>query len=93
MTYGMNFFRSGLCTGHVLQRDWFTGYNLAESGQQKARPTIVTDRAIEIVKDDVTYSIPSGTTKSLDFTLSPGENRVRIIGTATVSFEFYKEMI
>ncbi|MEK4565184.1 phage tail protein [Alkalihalobacillus sp. FSL R5-0424] len=66
---------------------------LQNPGNKKARPTIVTDRAIEIVKDDVTYSIPSGTTKSLDFTLSPGENRVRIIGTATVSFEFYKEMI
>ncbi|MCM2675570.1 phage tail protein [Alkalicoccobacillus plakortidis] len=66
---------------------------LQNPGSRKAKPEIKTSASIKIIKDGVTYDIPAGTKSSYDFTLSPGVNRLRILGSAEVSFIYYKEMI
>lgn len=56
-------------------------------------PKIICSNAMKIQKGNITYEIPSGFTTSYDFSLSPGENKLKVIGTGSISFEFYKELI
>lgn len=56
-------------------------------------PIITATESMQIEKDDITYNIPIGSTKSYEFSLSPGENEMKIIGTGSISFEYYKELI
>lgn len=56
-------------------------------------PEITTSNQMKIIKDGVTYSVPFGVTKDSDFVLKPGENTLRINGSGTISFRFYKELI
>ena len=65
-------------------------YNI---GTPSLSPTIETTAPMEIMKDGVTYSIPSGRSKSSDFKLIPGENELPITGNGTIKFLFYKELI
>ena len=65
-------------------------YNI---GTPSLSPTIETTAPMEIMKDGVTYSIPSGRSKSSDFKLIPGENELTITGNGTIKFLFYKELI
>lgn len=82
----------------VLQRTEFevrgelevTLYNV---GAPDLTPTIIATAPMAIVKDGITYSIPSGESKSNNFRLVPGENDIKIIGTGTISFKFHKELI
>lgn len=67
--------------------------NLINPGVTIAVPKIVCNTPMEIKKDGITYTIPSGKTESLDFILEPGENRMTIEGNGNISFEFYKELI
>lgn len=65
-------------------------YNI---GTPSLSPTIETTAPMEIMKDGVTYSIPSGRSKSSDFKLIPGENELTITGNGAIKFLFYKELI
>ena len=65
-------------------------YNI---GTPSLSPTIETTAPMEIMEDGVTYSIPSGRSKSSDFKLIPGENELTITGNGTIKFLFYKELI
>lgn len=56
-------------------------------------PEIETTAEMQIVKDGITYQLPAGKIKDNDFVLKSGENRLKIIGTGIISFEFYKELI
>lgn len=67
-----------------------TLYNV---GAPDLTPTITATAPMTIVKDGITYGIPSGESKSNDFRLVPGENDIKITGTGTISFKFYKELI
>lgn len=67
-----------------------TMYNI---GIPSLRPTITTSSGMKIIKDNITYVVPSGTSKSRDFVLTPGENNLTITGNGTISFNFYKELI
>ena len=62
-------------------------------GTPSLAPTIESSSSMEIIKDGITYNIPSGKSKSDDFVLSPGENKLIIKGNGTIKFLFYKELI
>ena len=66
---------------------------LYNAGTPSLASGIETSAPMEIIKDGVTYDIPSGTTKSDDFRLQSGENNLTIKGNGTVKFRFYKELI
>lgn len=56
-------------------------------------PEIETTAPMEIIKDGVTYSLPSGRSKGSDFMLVSGENDLKINGNGKIKFLFYKELI
>src|SRR5690625_3496146 len=62
-------------------------------GTPSVIPTIETSAPMDIIKDGVTYKVPVGKSKSDDFTLSPGDNKLTIKGNGTINFTFYKELI
>lgn len=66
---------------------------LLNVGTPSVIPEIQASAQMEIVKDGITYIIPSGTTKSSDFILKLGENDLTINGDGTIKFTFYKELI
>lgn len=66
---------------------------LYNAGVKKVYPKMIASSEMQIVLDNRTYKIPSGTTESYDFSLVPGENKIKILGTGSISFEFYKELI
>ena len=65
-------------------------YNVGTTG---LNPKITTSAPMEIVKDNITYNLPNGTSQSDDFKLSSGENKLTINGNGTIKFTFYKELI
>lgn len=66
---------------------------LINPGTPKVTPTIKSSSTFTIKQDNVTYSIPQGQTKSDDFVLKNGENKLTITGNGTIEFLFYKELI
>jgi phage-related protein len=66
---------------------------LYNQGATHVKPTIIASNDMEIVKDDVTYSIEKGTTNDWRFVLDVGENPITIKGTGTIEFEFRKEVL
>lgn len=67
-----------------------TLYNVGTPG---ISPKIEASSSMEIIKDNVTYNLPSGTSESEDFKLNTGENNLTINGNGTIKFKFYKELI
>lgn len=67
-----------------------TLYNL---GVPSLTPTITASTPMTIEMGNRTFNVPSGESKSLDFTLKPGENDMTISGNGSISFTFYKELI
>ncbi|MCE4052029.1 phage tail protein [Bacillus sp. Au-Bac7] len=66
---------------------------LFNPGVSSVYPKITATADMKIVKGTTTYNVKAGTTQSYDFFLTPGENRVKIYGSGTISFEYYKELI
>lgn len=62
-------------------------------GVPSLSPTIEATAPLEIIKDGVSYTIPSGKSKSESFRLANGENHLTITGNGTIKFLFYKELI
>lgn len=62
-------------------------------GTPSLAPEIQASSAMQIVKDGVTYNVPSGKSKSGDFNLQSGENNLSITGNGSIKFLFYKELI
>lgn len=62
-------------------------------GTPKLSPSIETSALMEIIKDGVTYNIPAGKSKSEEFKLKSGENKLMIKGNGTIKFTFFKELI
>lgn len=56
-------------------------------------PTISTTSEITIKVNDNSFSIPKGDFKSEDLKLQPGENKISILGNATVSFTYRNEVL
>ena len=56
-------------------------------------PEVVCDFNMEILKDNVKYTFPIGTTKESLFSFLPGTNKFKIKGTGAVQFNFRKEAI
>lgn len=56
-------------------------------------PEITCSNSMKIIKEDIEYTVSSGTTKDEDFTLKPGENVLEVSGNGKISFTFYKELI
>lgn len=66
---------------------------LYNQGATHVKPTIIASSDMEIVKDDITYSIKKGTTNDWQFVLGVGENHLTVKGTGTIEFEFRKEVL
>ena len=66
---------------------------LYNQGVTHVKPTIIASADMEIVKDDITYSIKKGTTNDWQFVLGVGENHLTVKGTGTIKFEFRKEVL
>ncbi|PFB95161.1 phage tail protein [Bacillus cereus] len=66
---------------------------LFNAGTPDVVPEITASNQMKIIKDGITYSVPFGVTKDSDFVLKSGENVLRINGSGTISFRFYKELI
>ena len=66
---------------------------LYNQGATHVKPTIIASSDMEIVKDDITYSIEKGTTNDWQFVLGVGENYLTVKGTGTIEFEFRKEVL
>ena len=66
---------------------------LYNAGAPSISPEIEASSSMQIIKDGVTFNIPSGKSKSNDFRLYSGENNLTIIGNGTINFLFYKELI
>ena len=66
---------------------------LYNQGATHVKPTIIASSDMEIVKDDITYSIEKGTTNDWQFVLGVGENHLTVKGTGTIEFEFRKEVL
>lgn len=66
---------------------------LYNAGVAALYPIIRSTAPMEIIKDGVTYEVPIGESKSLDFYLSTGENPITINGNGNISFYFRKELI
>lgn len=62
-------------------------------GASHLTPTIKTSDSMTIVKSGITYTVPAGETKSTEFVLLQGENKIKIQGNGTIEFLFYKELI
>lgn len=67
--------------------------NLLNVGANSVVPTITTNVAMIIIKDEVTYNVSAGTIKDDLFRLQIGENPMVIQGTGTIKFTFYKEVL
>ena len=66
---------------------------LYNQGATHVKPIIIASSDMEIVKDDITYSIEKGTTNDWQFVLGVGENHLTVKGTGTIEFKFRKEVI
>lgn len=67
--------------------------NLLNTGASSVVPTITASSNMVIIKEDVTYTIPHGTTKNDLFRLKTGENIMRIQGNGKIKFTFHKEVL
>lgn len=56
-------------------------------------PTIICSNDMKIIKDNKTYTLKSGVTKSYIFELLKGQNNMTIVGNGTIEFKFRKEVI
>jgi phage-related protein len=66
---------------------------LLNIGTPSITPEMEASAAMQVEKDGVTYNVPIGTSKSIDFILKPGENDLSITGNGTIKFLFHKELI
>lgn len=66
---------------------------LYNAGTPNITPEIEATSPMEIIKEGVTYSLPSGRSKGSDFMLVSGENDLKINGNGKIKFLFYKELI
>lgn len=67
--------------------------NLINNGIIKVYPTITSDSDMEIIKDNITYKISKGISKSWNFILNKGENKLTVKGNGNIEFKFKKELI
>ncbi|MED4083866.1 phage tail protein [Halalkalibacterium halodurans] len=67
-----------------------TVYNTGSTG---ISPKIIASAPMTIVKNSVTYNIPSGESQSETFRLETGANPMTITGNGTIQFLWHKELI
>ena len=66
---------------------------IINGGSNLVQPTIQASNPMTVIKGSKTYSIPEGQSKSYEFNLDVGENKLTIQGNGTIEFLFYKELI
>lgn len=67
--------------------------NLYNVGIASIVPTVKTSAAMTIERDGTTYQFPAGESRNELFRLKLGQNTLKITGTGTIEFIFYKELI
>lgn len=67
--------------------------NLLNVGSTGVTPTIIASSPMTIVKNNSTYNVPAGESKSDLFRLEIGENPMAIQGNGQIKFVFHKELI
>lgn len=66
--------------------------NLLNVGTPDVTPDIIASSAMTLRKGEVTMQVPSGKSRSDDFTLQHGDNTINITGNGAIEFVYYKEM-
>lgn len=66
---------------------------LYNPGAEILYPKIISSAPMQIIKDGITYNVPTGNTVSYDFYLPLGESKVKLVGNGSIEFEMYKELI
>lgn len=56
-------------------------------------PSIICDSSFDIIKDGLAYSVSAGTTTNYAFSLSPGENIIKLTGNGSIEFKFKSEVL
>lgn len=67
--------------------------DLINTGTNEVTPTIKSTAPMTLSLRGTTISISSGTTKTEDFKLPEGNNKITITGNGDIEFEFHKELI
>ncbi|RQW19906.1 phage tail protein [Bacillus sp. C1-1] len=67
--------------------------DLYNGGSTSAIPLIKASAPMQIIKGNVTFQVPAGETKDIDFSLAKGSNLIRIVGNGSISFHFHKGVI
>jgi phage-related protein len=66
---------------------------LINNGTPDVVPQIISDAHMTIIHDGYSYNVNPGTSKDLDFVLSPGTNRMTIRGNGRIEFLYHQELI
>lgn len=66
---------------------------LINVGTPDVIPRIISDSNFVITTEGKSFSVGSGTTEDADFTLTSGENKLKLEGNGNIEFVFYKELI
>lgn len=69
------------------------GISLFNDGSEIVIPRVSASQQMSVVKGSRTYSVPEGESESYDLYLEPGENKMTIEGSGTITFFFHKEVI
>lgn len=74
----------------------FLEFDLINAGISVLNPTIKVNRKVTLLFDGFNYNLEAGTHSNLSMQLKPGVNKYKMYttdGTATIEFEFRKELI
>ena len=67
--------------------------DLYNNGSVPARPVIICDADISIIKDNIKYNFKSGENENWSFRLNKGSNKMKVHGIGTVEFKWFKEVL
>lgn len=66
---------------------------LMNCGSVGVVPTIICSSQMEIMKNNTSYTVPVGESRSESFRLEIGENEMTILGYGNIKFSFFKELL
>lgn len=66
---------------------------LVNRGSNSCIPTITLSSNFDIIKNNITYKLNTGTQKDYRFILEPGPSKLKLIGNGKVDFKFKVEVI
>jgi len=86
-------FETDIAQDVTFEVNGWRSITLHNVGGEVANPSIIASSNFQIELDGVRYTLPAGTTQSLDFELSLGENHLTLIGNGRIEFRWHKEVL